>query len=215
MSALRLPASFKAAPVAVGTLVVVSCLAIAALLVVSAQSGSDAAVSELERIKGTPDAVVAAVNGEEIRLRQVQVSRAASLAGVLDISAGDVKGASDAALLDRLIDQVLLGQAAERAGVAVSDEDVTQAIYAGMVHPLNAKETPEELKKVALAMLDILGLRLEDVQTDPGVRAAYRRWLTSSRYVRDSGRKPEEMIATERTKATITIDLAVLASLQP
>jgi hypothetical protein len=183
----------------------VEALAVAAAL---AQQSDKEAVEAIHALKSdtSADAVVATVNGEAILVRQIRVAQALALVGVSDAVGRDLRALDDRAVVDRLIDEVLVGQAAERAGTTVTEDDVSMAIHAGMVAPISDPSTPRELRAVAEALLDLYGLTIDQVQDDVGVRAAYRRWIATNRFVAASGKSYEVIAAEERATASISVN---------
>lgn len=171
-----------------------------------AQGGSDAASSELDNIanRGQDDAVVALVNGEPILRRAVDVLTAYSLLGGVSDSSGRPIDAKDKkAVLQVLIDEVVLVQAAKAAGASATEDEVTQTIKAGLVDPLADPHTPKDVVAVVRKALVAAGTNLDDLVNDPGLRDAYRRFLLLRRTPDTS---PFEVrLAEARAKAQIQV----------
>ena len=145
-------------------------------IVATAQSGSSAATDSLNALatKGPDTAIVAVVDGQPIYRRAIDIGFAVSAQpGVEDVSGRPLASASKEQLLEHEIEEVLLAQAAVKAGVQVSDDDVTLAINSGIVGPLTSPSTPEDVRKPALAALAAAGVTVENAVTDPTVRASY------------------------------------------
>src|SRR5438046_7577814 len=93
-----------------------------------AEGGVDAAANALDHLaaKGADTAVVADVNGLPVSRRALNVLAAASVMnGGTDASGRPLAQLSRRELLDGIVDSILLAQAAEAAGVVVTDDDVS------------------------------------------------------------------------------------------
>ena len=188
---------------AVGGVIVVVATAVG---VGSAQSGSDAGIQELNALAtaGPGTAIVAIVNGQPITRREIDIDAAM----LQSAEASGASGQSEASiskedLLNNTIDDVLLAQAATKAGVVVTDAEVSQMINAGIVAPLSSPSTPENMRKLSLAALAANGVSLANVETDPGARAAFRLFELDNRYVSENKESRAELVAAAKATATI------------
>lgn len=107
-----------------------------------------------------PDAVVATVNGQEIKNAQVE-ERLAQIKNVLSAQGADLTqpGVLDeyrSRIVDELIDNQLLLQAAEKEGITVTDEEVT-AEYNELVTMFGGEEALKE--QMSLVGIDDEALR--------------------------------------------------------
>ena len=183
-------------------------LAIAGVLVAVAQSGSDAANSELDKIAARPsdDSIVALVNGEPITRRAVDVTAAFALLGdVSDASGRPVDPNDQDAILQQLIDNALLAQDAAKAGAKVSEDEVTLAIHSGIIDPLNDPNTPKDLVDVVEKMLKAMGTDSANVVNDINARNSYRRFLLIQRGAALQGGTLDERLANAHKDASIQV----------
>jgi hypothetical protein len=174
--------------------------------VVIAQSGSDAATQELDALagKGPDTAVVAIVNGQPISRRTIDVQYAMALQPGLDDAQGrPLAGLSKDELLNREIDNLLLAQAAEKAGIVVTEDEVTLSIHSGLIDPLSSPTTDPELRKAGLAALNAAGVTLSGAATDPTVRQAYREFGLIERYAATSKDPRDVRLAAAKASAQI------------
>ncbi|MGQ9681267.1 MAG: peptidylprolyl isomerase [Anaerolineae bacterium] len=121
---------------------------------------------------GAPSGVAARVNGQPIALAVYEAQVQAALASLQEQPGADTSPEGQAALrqqvLDWLIDQALLDQAATREGLAVSDEEVEAEVArvrgenpAGFSSWLQANGYSEEAFR-AQTRSDLLGARLRE-----------------------------------------------------
>lgn len=183
-------------------------------VIVASQTGSESAQEELDRI-GIPDMrVVAEVNGYPIKADELQLTRVTSIAGGFNEVGRPLAGSDDRELLEGLIDQNLVSQAAEAAGYSVSEDDISMAVNAGIVAPLNDDEVPSDIKELLTAMLQARGVEPADVLADPGIREALRKFVLVNRYLGETGRTYEEVVSDARATADIVIHEEVLATME-
>ena len=171
-----------------------------------AQSGSDVGIQELYALAtaGPDTAVVAIVNGQPITRREIDIDAAMlQAAAALGLSGQSGTSISKADLLNNTIDDVLLAQAATKAGIEVTEAEVSQMINAGIVAPLSSPSTPANIRKLSLAALAANGVSLANVETDPGTRAAFRQFELDNRYVGQSKEPRAELVAAAKATATI------------
>jgi len=174
-----------------------------------AQSGSDVGIQELYALAtaGPDTAVVAIVNGQPITRREIDIDAAmlqsAEASGASGASGQSGASISKADLLNNTIDDVLLAQAATKAGIEVTEAEVSQMINAGIVAPLSSPSTPANIRKLSLAALAANGVSLANVETDPGTRAAFRQFELDNRYVGQSKEPRAELVAAAKATATI------------
>jgi hypothetical protein len=181
--------------------------------VVAAQSGGDSAADAIDAIaaRGPDNAIVATVNGRSITRRTVDVVMAVGAAGASSgFSGRPIDGMTREDVLEELIDGILLAQAAEEAGVVVTEDEVTQAINAGFVYPLKSESTPPDLKRVLQAELNLAGLTVDDVVLDPDMRRSYREFLLVNRWASETKVPRDERLAAARAVAKIEVFPAVL-----
>lgn len=168
----------------------------------AAEGETDAAAQALSALsKDGPDQVpVATVNGVPISSTTLQVHVAtASLVGV--------ESKSKRELLDDLIDAKLLTQAAVKAGVQVTDDEVDGAIRAGILDPLNAKTTPDDIRRVIVEALRAQGVTPETALENAGVRTAYAGMVLRGRYLRQARSSEDDMLPALRKEADIRVFL--------
>jgi hypothetical protein len=189
-----------------GTLGGIGIVVATAVGVTMAQSDSAGGIQELNALAtaGPDTAVVAIVNGQPITRREIDID-AAMLQSAEAAGASGQSGATNSKeeLLNNTIDDVLLAQAATKAGVVVTEADVSQMINTGIVAPLSSPSTPENIRKLSLAALAANGVSLANVETDPGTRAAFRQFELDNRYVGQSKESRAELVAAAKTTATI------------
>ncbi|MGH2632516.1 MAG: SurA N-terminal domain-containing protein, partial [Tepidiformaceae bacterium] len=140
-----------------------------------AQSGTGVAIQDLDALAtaGPDTAIVAIVNGQAITRRTIDVDYALAQQGSVGDAAGrSATGLSKQDLLNTEIENVLLAQAATKAGVVVTDAEVTQAVEAGVAGPLSSPSEPAGARELELAALRAVGVSPEYVLKDPSVRAA-------------------------------------------
>jgi hypothetical protein len=106
-------------------------------------------------------------------------------------------------ILDQLIENLALAQASERAGIVVTDEEVTQAIAAGIVEPLSNPDVPASLKRVIEASLRAMGTSAANARTDPAVREAYRQFLLLNRHASSTKATRQERLPAALNGASI------------
>jgi hypothetical protein len=177
-----------------------------AVVVSAAQSGSDGGIQKLNALatRGPDTAVVAIVNGQAITRREIDIDAAMLQSAQASGASGqDIAAVSKEDLLNNTIDDVLLAQAATKAGVVVTEAEVSQMINAGIVAPLSSSSTPENIRKLSLAALAANGVSLANVETDPGARAAFREFELDNRYVGLSKQSRAELVAAAKATATI------------
>jgi hypothetical protein len=180
----------------------------AALGVVIAQSGPDYTVIRLDELaaKGRDTRVVAVVNGVQVQRWTIDVAEAASAAGVASLPSGRALAEmSRDEILQDAIDHLLLAQEAEKAGIRVTEDEVTMAINAGIVEPLRSPDTPDEVRAVLEAMLKVSDLSVENVVSDPGIRDTYRRLVLVGRLVNQLSGERKLLLAQARAKAEIQV----------
>ena len=173
-----------------------------------AQSGSGAATQDLNALAtaGPDTAIVAIVNGQPITMHTIDVEYALAEEGsILDAAGRSTAALSKQELLNREIENVLLAQAAMKAGVVVTKAEVSLAIQSGLVGPLSSPDTPAKLRQVGLAALRANGVSLANAETDPAVRASYREFLLVERYASQSKQPRAERLAAARASATVQI----------
>ncbi|WP_322795111.1 hypothetical protein [Tepidiforma sp.] len=167
-----------------------------------AETATREAADRLRELRdgGTPDqdAVVATVNGEPITGGALEVHVAtADLIGVGTKSRGE--------LLNDLIDDTLLAQAAVAAGVRVEEWEVDAAIRSGILDPLNSPETPPDIVELVNAALEARGASAATALNDQRVRAAYRGLVLRGRYLQELQKSREEVLADLRRQASIVL----------
>ncbi len=196
-----------------GTAAAIMVGVLGAVAVVAAQTGSDAATDQLNKIaaRGQDNAIVATVNGAAITRRAIDVQSALAMQGEFSDAAGrPIATLSQEELLDREIETVLLSQAAERAGVVVTDDEVSLSIRSGLIDPLSSPDTPAEIKRTGLAALAAAGLSLADAEQNLAMREAYHRFILLQRYAAVDKTPREQRLATAKANAKIEIHLDVL-----
>jgi hypothetical protein len=109
-----------------------------------------------------------------------------------------------------IIDGILLAQAAESAGVVVTEDDVTMAINAAIVQPLQSPDTPDEIRAVLEAAMKAAGVPVDQATKDPRMREHYRRWILANHFVFETGASPDEVLAEARADASIEVMSDVL-----
>lgn len=181
-------------------------LAGAAWLGAASPGGAETATREAahrlreSRDGGNPDkeAVVATVNGEAISSGALEVHVAT--AEVLGVGTK-----SREELLNDLIDDTLLAQAAVAAGVRVEEWEVDAAIRSGILDPLNSPETPPGVVELVNAALEARGASAATALNGQRVRAAYRGLVLRGRYLQELQKSREEVLADLRRQASIVI----------
>lgn len=168
----------------------------------AAEGETDAAAQALSVLsKDGPDqSPVATVNGVPISSTTLQVHVAT--AGLMG-----AESKSKRELLDDLIDSELLAQAAVKAGVQVSDDEVDGAIRAGILDPLNAKTTPDDIRRVIVETLKAQGVTPETALENAGVRKAYAEVVLRGRYLQQTGSTRDEVLPELRKAADIRVFL--------
>jgi hypothetical protein len=106
--------------------------------------------------------------------------------------------------LQDLIDSELLTQAAQRAGIVVTDEEVSAAIKAGLVEPLSDPATPDDVVDLLTANLQAQGVPVGSVLSDARVRDAYHGLIARGRYLAAVGKSRAEVLKELREASTIT-----------
>ena len=133
--------------------------------------------------------------------------------GAGDATGRALSGVTPQQALDQLIDEQLLAQAAAKAGVEVSDDDVTMALKAGIVAPLDSASTPDDVKAATRAALKAAGTDEAHVPTYAPARDAYRQFLLIQRLETvEPGLTLEQRIAKARAGADARIYPDVLAA---
>ena len=147
-------------------LAVIAVSLIAFSLVGAADSSMAAATSNLRALAGRAnEANAASVNGEFIRERAIEIEMAsAPLVG---------RASTRAEILERLINNKLLTQAALEAGIEVSEGDVSTLVSNAIIRPLAEGMLNEEEQGLILATLAAWGIELDEVLDDPGLRAVF------------------------------------------
>jgi SurA N-terminal domain len=187
-----------------GLTAAVAALTTAAIVI--AQSGSDAATQSLNVLatKGADTAVVAIVNGRQITRRSIDMEYALALQGSVDDAAGrPTANLSKDELLSREVENVLLAQAAQKAGVVVTDNEVSLAIQSGLIDPLSSPSTDPGMRQTGLAALQAAGVSISNVETDPTVRTAYRDFELIQRYASTSKESRDARLAAAKSGAEI------------
>lgn len=165
----------------------------------SADSSTRAIAALVEqRVIGDPqaDAVVARVNGYEIKKRTVALTVLfAQLPGATGF-------ASPTEALAHEIDQALLRQAAAKANVVVTEQEA-DAQVAGALQPY--RDGLRSADEVAFfdAFLRAQGTNLADAGTNAAYRDALRGNLAIGRFLNSQGRSREEILQGLRAAATI------------
>ena len=171
-------------------------------------AGSDekAATEAFKKLsnKGNDTTIVATVNGEPVTRRAVELTLAFSLInGAADASGKPLAGVTPEQALRLLIDNSLLAQAAETHGVVATDDEVTLMINSGLIDPIAKGDYPADAAEAMKEHLKAAGTSLKDAQTNPELRAAYRKFLLLQRYVSQSGQTRDALLAQARAAATI------------
>jgi hypothetical protein len=150
--------------------------------------------------------VVADVNGVPVTRRALDVLAAATVMnGGTDASGRPLTQLSRRELLDGIIDSILLAQAAEAAGVVVTDDDVSLMVKNSISGPLSDGNLPKDYQRFLESSLKAMGTTVEDAPRDPELRAAYRRFLLTQRYVTQSNKSRPDLVAVARASASIRI----------
>ncbi|MFN0094210.1 MAG: SurA N-terminal domain-containing protein [Dehalococcoidia bacterium] len=139
-------------------------------------------IEELATISRDPagDLVVATVNGEPILRRSVLIMEAVGALGPRD-QAGEARAPQTREeALQKNIEQVLFAQAALREGITVTEDEVSQTIFAGLTSHLQDPES--QVADVLRATL--LALRVPEAQaaTHPVIRIVYARFVLAGRF---------------------------------
>lgn len=168
----------------------------------SAETSTTATAERLRALRSggavTDDTPVATVNGERISRGALKVHVAtAELMGL------GAKPREE--LLNGLIDDALLSQAATEAGVKVEDWEVDAAIRSGILDPLNSPETPPEIVELVKSALDARGASAATALEDDRIRAAYRGFVLRGRYLQELRKSRDEVLPDLRRQATIVI----------
>lgn len=175
-------------------------------LVAASQGGAETSTSatadRLRTLRSggtlTDDTVVATVNGEPINRGALEVHVAtADLLGL--------GGKSREELLNDLIDDALLTQAAIESGVRVEDWEVDAAIRGGILDPLNSPETPPDIVELVNSVLDARGASAATALDDDRIRAAYRGLILRGRYLQELRKSREDVLPGLRQQARIVI----------
>ena len=146
----------------------------------------------------TDDTVVATVNGEPINRGALEVHVAtADLLGL--------GGKSREELLNDLIDDALLTQAAIESGVRVEDWEVDAAIRGGILDPLNSPETPPDIVELVNSVLDARGASAATALDHDRIRAAYRGLVIRGRYLQELRKSREDVLPGLRQQARVVI----------
>src|SRR4051794_18679502 len=99
------------------------------VIVAISQSGTDASRDAFAAIGPDDRVVVATVNGKTIPRHDVELGAASALLpGAVDQRGHDLAGQTKKDILDAIIDGYVLADAAEKAGVKVTEDEVTQAM---------------------------------------------------------------------------------------
>lgn len=168
----------------------------------AAEGETDAAVKALSvlSVTGPELSPVAIVNGVPITMATLRIH--AVTAGLFGV---DSKSQQE--LLNGLIDSELLAQAAVKAGVEVSSDEVDGAIRSGILDPLSAKTTPKDVRDLIIETLKAQGVTPGTVLESPGVRKAYTGLVLRGRYLLQAGATSDELLPGLRESADIRIFL--------
>ncbi len=175
-------------------------------LVAASQGGAETSTSatadRLRTLRSggtlTDDTVVATVNGEPINRGALEVHVAtADLLGL--------GGKSREELLNDLIDDALLTQAAIESGVRVEDWEVDAAIRGGILDPLNSPETPPDIVELVNSVLDARGASAATALDHDRIRAAYRGLVIRGRYLQELRKSREDVLPGLRQQARVVI----------
>ncbi len=159
------------------------------------QTAAWAAEIRTATARGGQDRVVATVDGQPIRMAQVSGMLAASKA--FEGRNPNVPSTAEAAL-EQLIDNRLLAAAAQRAGVEVTDNEISARIQTGTIDPLKNGTLTKEQKEAAEATLALSGTDLDSVLQHEPTRALVRDTLLRTRYLELTGFDPAQVIAEAR-----------------
>jgi hypothetical protein len=162
------------------------------------ESGERSAADALKTITAQgPDTVtVATVGGQAITRRAVDVTLALSvITGAMDASGKPLAGADKTAVLQGIVDSKLLALAGERAGIKVTDDEVTLMVNNSLVIPVRDHTYPRETVDALSAALTAMGTSLEKAPSDANLRETYREFLTIQRYVVSTGEPREALLA--------------------
>lgn len=178
---------------------------IGAVVATAQTDGSDVATQALQTLtaRGKDDAIVATVNGVPITRRQVDVGVAIAQQPNVGDSSGRPLGRDRSAILQQLIDDEILGQAAEAAGVTVTDDEVSMAIRAGITDPYNDPATTPAMRKLMDENFRAMGTTVDAASTDPAVRHAMRNFVLIQRFALKSGRSRADLLAAAKPSARV------------
>lgn len=143
---------------------------------------------------GAQDTIVAMVDTKPIYKSQVTGMLIASSA----LGGGMEVPSTPEAALDQLIDNALVAAVAQRAGTAVSDDEVTAIIENGTVRPLKAGKLTTEQREAAEAALALSGTDVDHVLEHEPTRNLVRDMLLRTRYLQASGLDRETVVAEAR-----------------
>jgi hypothetical protein len=178
------------------------------LIMVASLASSGSATTTLESTSNLLESmtlnnenrVVADVNGTKIRENTLKVHVAtAELMGV--------GGNSELEILQTLVDDALIAQAAKAHGITVASWEVTAAIHAGILGPLSDPRTDAEVRRFVGVLLHLHDVSLEGASTDPELRAAYEGMILRGRYLQQIKASRAEVIGGLRAGASIVITL--------
>ncbi len=167
-----------------------------------AETSTSATAERLRTLRsgGTPtdDTAIATVNGEPI-------SRGALEVHIVTAELLGLGAKSREELLNDLIDDALLTQAAIEAGLRVEDWEVDAAIRSGILDPLNSPETPPDIVELVKSALDARGASAATAFEDDRIRAAYRGLVLRGRYLQELQQSREDVLPDLRQQARIVI----------
>lgn len=173
------------------------------------QTAAWAAEIRTATARGGQDRVVATVDGVPILMAQVSGILAASKA--FEGTNPDAPSTPEAAL-DQLIENRLIAAAAERAGIQVTDSDVTATIQAGTVDPLKNGTLTAEQREAAEATLALSGTDVDSVLKHEPTRRVVRDRLLRESYLELTGFEPATIAAEAREEIAVEV---VPGALQP
>jgi hypothetical protein len=151
-----------------------------------------------------PDAaVVAIINGTAITRGWLNaVTAAAPLRSLSDPAAAE--NGSQRSLLEAMVDDEILAQAAAASGIALTDDDVTRAIQARFLAPLHGAAGD---RSAALALLAVLGEDGDTLVGDVALRHAVGNALLIEQYLIRTASDRATLLAAARPRAAVNIFL--------
>ncbi|GAB4322637.1 MAG: hypothetical protein Kow0010_03480 [Dehalococcoidia bacterium] len=185
--------------------VVASLLAIALLVVQATGLGETTRRAVTDALQSDviddprADEVVAIVNGQEIKRREIA-------AGVLFSTlepGGDRLSPEEA--LAAVIDQVLLTQAAHAAGIEVTDEEADQMVAAATQPFEDGTVSKDDVELMEQLFKASTGMTMDEAFASTEYREALADMLRRGRYIESTGKDRETLLAELRAEADIQI----------